>query len=221
VGKDSIQPSRTRRCHGAAALLAGWNDRLLAGMGIPWNIHGWIIPDLSLSPEKESCAPQASLAWRADGGKTENTKDHYGVCVNRIRLSAHCAGTRLPFWLVGGSCRCHDCRNVLVAVGFCFVFRVYKENTFTSSTIEVAENQTVISTGPYALVRHPLYASSFLYLVGMPLALGSYWGLLGVLFMFPFLIWRLLDEERFLAKNLPGYSEYQKKVIYRLVPYVW
>ena len=111
--------------------------------------------------------------------------------------------------------------DVLILIGFYFILLVYKENTFTSATIEVAENQVVVSTGPYALVRHPMYASAFLYLIGMPLALGSYWGLVGLLFMVPFLIWRLLDEERFLARNLSGYVEYQQKVVYRLVPYVW
>jgi protein-S-isoprenylcysteine O-methyltransferase Ste14 len=111
--------------------------------------------------------------------------------------------------------------DALVAIGFYFTFLVYKENTVTSATIEVAENQKVISTGPYALVRHPMYASALLYLIGTPLALGSYWGLLALPFMVSFLIWRLVEEEKFLAKNLPGYMEYQKKVRYHLVPYVW
>jgi protein-S-isoprenylcysteine O-methyltransferase Ste14 len=111
--------------------------------------------------------------------------------------------------------------DVLVAIGFYLIFLVYRENTFTSATIEVAENQTVISTGPYAIVRHPMYASASLYLLGTPLALGSYWGLVPLAAMLPFLIWRLLDEERFLARNLPGYTEYQKRVRYRLVPFVW
>jgi protein-S-isoprenylcysteine O-methyltransferase Ste14 len=111
--------------------------------------------------------------------------------------------------------------DTLVAIGFYFIFLVYRENTFTSATIEVAENQKVISTGPYALVRHPMYASAFLYLAGTPLALGSYWGLLALLFMMSFLVWRLFDEEKFLAENLPGYSEYQQQVHHRLVPYVW
>jgi len=111
--------------------------------------------------------------------------------------------------------------DLLVAIGFYCIFLVYKENTFTSATIEVAENQHVISTGPYALVRHPMYASAFLYLIGTPLALGSYWGLVALVFMAPFLIWRLFDEERFLANHLPGYMEYQKKVQHRLVPYIW
>ena len=111
--------------------------------------------------------------------------------------------------------------GLLVAMGFYFIFLVYKENSFTSATIEVAENQKVISTGPYALVRHPMYASASLYLIGTPLALGSYWGLLVLVGMMPLLIWRLSDEERFLANHLPGYREYQKKVEHRLVPYIW
>jgi protein-S-isoprenylcysteine O-methyltransferase Ste14 len=111
--------------------------------------------------------------------------------------------------------------DMLVGIGFYFIFLVYKENTFGSATIEVAENQKVISTGPYALVRHPMYASALLYLIGTPLALGSYWGLLGVAFMLPVLTWRLINEEKFLGRNLPGYTEYQKKVRYRLVPGVW
>ena len=111
--------------------------------------------------------------------------------------------------------------HVLVAIGFALIVRVYRENTFSSATVEVAENQTVISTGPYAIVRHPMYASALLYLVGMPLALGSYWGLVPLAAMMPFLIWRLLDEERLLAKDLAGYTEYQKRVRHRLVPFLW
>ena len=110
--------------------------------------------------------------------------------------------------------------DVLVAIGFYLISLVYRENTFTSATIEVAENQKVISTGPYALVRQPMYASAFLYLLGTPLALGSYWGLVPIAVMMPFLIWRLLEEERFLAGNLPRYTEHEKRVRYRLVPFV-
>lgn len=111
--------------------------------------------------------------------------------------------------------------DALVAIGFYLIFLVYRENTFTSATIEIAENQKVISTGPYALVRHPMYASASLYLLGTPLALGSYWALIPSAAMIPCLIWRLYDEERFLATNLSGYIEYQKQVRHRLVPFVW
>jgi protein-S-isoprenylcysteine O-methyltransferase Ste14 len=111
--------------------------------------------------------------------------------------------------------------DALVALGFYFIFLVYRENTFTSATIEVLENQKVISTGPYAIVRHPMYASASLYLLGTPLALGSCWAFIAVGAMIPFLIWRLLDEERLLTKTLSGYKEYQKRARRRLVPYLW
>lgn len=111
--------------------------------------------------------------------------------------------------------------DVLVAIGFYLIYLVYRENTFSSATIEIAENQKVISSGPYAIVRHPMYASALLYLIGTPLALGSYCGLVPIVAIMPFLIWRLFDEERFLAANLPGYTDYQKRVRHRLLPFVW
>jgi len=111
--------------------------------------------------------------------------------------------------------------DVLVAIGFYFIFLVYRENTYTSATIEVAANQKVIQSGPYTLVRHPMYASALLYLLGTPLALGSYWGLLPFVAVIPLLIWRLIDEEKLLTKELEGYRKYQQQVRYRLVPRVW
>jgi protein-S-isoprenylcysteine O-methyltransferase Ste14 len=111
--------------------------------------------------------------------------------------------------------------DALVALGFLIIFFVYKENTFASATIEVAPEQKVISTGLYTLVRHPMYMGAFFLLVGIPLSLGSWWGLFVIALMMPALIWRLLGEETFLAKNLPGYTEYQNTVKYRLVPFIW
>jgi protein-S-isoprenylcysteine O-methyltransferase Ste14 len=111
--------------------------------------------------------------------------------------------------------------DVLVALGFLAVFFVFKENPFTSATIELAPDQRVISTGPYALVRHPMYAAALVMLLGIPVALGSWWGLLVILVMMPALIWRLFEEEKFLSRNLSGYVEYQNKVRYRLIPLVW
>jgi protein-S-isoprenylcysteine O-methyltransferase Ste14 len=111
--------------------------------------------------------------------------------------------------------------DVLVAVGWLIVLIVLRENSFASATIEVSDNQRVISTGPYAVVRHPMYAGSLLLCFGMPLALGSYWGLLAFAAMTPFLILRLFDEERFLMKNLPRYAEYCAKVHWRLIPRVF
>ena len=111
--------------------------------------------------------------------------------------------------------------DALVAFAFLIIFSVYKENTFASATIELAPGQKVISTGLYKLVRHPMYMGAFILFVGIPLALGSLWGLFVIALMLPAIIWRLLDEEIFLVKNLPGYAEYQKTVRHRLVPFLW
>jgi protein-S-isoprenylcysteine O-methyltransferase Ste14 len=111
--------------------------------------------------------------------------------------------------------------DILIAIGFYLVFLVFKENTFASGTIEVGAEQKVIATGPYALVRHPMYIGALVMLIGVPLALGSLWGLIAIVPMVVVLVARLLDEEKFLAKNLAGYSEYQGKVRHRLLPLIW
>jgi len=111
--------------------------------------------------------------------------------------------------------------NALVLLGWLGIFFVFRENSFASATIESAEDQRVVSTGLYAWVRHPMYATLLLMLLGMPVALGSWWGVLVVIAIVPALIWRLTDEERFLVNHLPDYSEYQRRVRYRLLPRVW
>jgi protein-S-isoprenylcysteine O-methyltransferase Ste14 len=111
--------------------------------------------------------------------------------------------------------------DIIVASGFFLIFLVFRENTFTAATIEVASDQVVITTGPYALVRHPMYTSALIMLFGTPLALGSLWGLFTLIPITLIIIWRLLDEERFLSKNLEGYKEYCQKVRFRLVPFIW
>ncbi len=111
--------------------------------------------------------------------------------------------------------------DVLVALGWFGIYRVFRENSFTSATIELAPDQRVISTGPYAMVRHPMYSAALVMLLGAPIALGSCWGLLGMLVISPALVWRIFDEEKFLAANLPGYASYKEKVRYRLIPHFW
>src|SRR5215470_1694087 len=98
--------------------------------------------------------------------------------------------------------------DVLVALGFLLTFIVILENDYAASTIQVVEGQKVVSTGLYAYVRHPMYAGVLPMLVGIPLALGSWWGVFGLVIIVPAIIWRLLDEEKFLHKNLPGYTDY-------------
>jgi protein-S-isoprenylcysteine O-methyltransferase Ste14 len=111
--------------------------------------------------------------------------------------------------------------DVLVAVGLWIVFRVFRENSFTSATIEVGADQRVISTGPYAIVRHPMYTGAFVMLAGVPLALASWWGMLAVIPLVSVIIWRIFDEEKFLARRLAGYADYLASVRYRLLPGIW
>ena len=109
----------------------------------------------------------------------------------------------------------------LVAIGFLVDLLVFRENTYGASTIQTFEGQKVISTGPYGIVRHPMYAGVLVMTIGTPLALGSFWGLGVVALTVPVLAWRILDEEKLLRSDLPGYVEYAQSVRYRLVPYLW
>jgi protein-S-isoprenylcysteine O-methyltransferase Ste14 len=120
----------------------------------------------------------------------------------------------VPVWLVlaadGG-----------VVLSFAVFFVVMRENSYAAATIRVEAGQPVISTGIYAIVRHPMYAGALLLVISTPVALGSYWALLVVVAIFPALVWRLVDEERFLLRNLPGYDAYCRQTRYRIVPGVW
>jgi protein-S-isoprenylcysteine O-methyltransferase Ste14 len=111
--------------------------------------------------------------------------------------------------------------DALIALGNVIIFLVFRENSYSAATVKVEVDQKVISTGPYALVRHPMYAGGLLILAGIPLALGSWWAFLIVLLLIPALFWRMFDEEQLLAKDLPGYAAYKQKVKFRLIPFVW
>ena len=111
--------------------------------------------------------------------------------------------------------------DVLVALGLYLVQLTFRANTYGGSSVEVVEGQTVISTGPYAIVRHPMYVGAVIMAAGTPVALGSWWGLLVVLGAIPVLAWRIQDEESLLRSDLAGYIDYARQVRYRLVPFVW
>jgi protein-S-isoprenylcysteine O-methyltransferase Ste14 len=111
--------------------------------------------------------------------------------------------------------------DVLLLAGWLGILFVFRANTFAAATIRVESGQKVISTGPYAVVRHPMYATALLMLLGIPIALGSWWGVLIVAVILPALAWRLIDEERVLLRDLDGYADYRRRVRARLIPYVW
>uniref|UniRef100_I2Q0F8 Isoprenylcysteine carboxyl methyltransferase (ICMT) family protein n=1 Tax=Desulfovibrio sp. U5L TaxID=596152 RepID=I2Q0F8_9BACT len=120
----------------------------------------------------------------------------------------------VPTWLVLVA-------DLFFLLSFVLIFFVLRANSFASSTITVEKDQPVITTGPYALVRHPMYAASLPMLIFLPLALGTAWGLFFSALMIGLLVPRLLYEERFLRKNLPGYEAYCRQTRFRLLPGLW
>lgn len=98
---------------------------------------------------------------------------------------------------------------------------MFQENSWAASTIQVEDEQRVVATGPYAVVRHPMYSGSVLAFLATPLALGSLWALVPAVLLVGTIVVRLLDEERYLTQHLAGYEGYRRRVRYRLIPLVW
>ena len=123
--------------------------------------------------------------------------------------------SRVPAELVWASA-------LLVFIGYVMILMVFRENSYASRVVEVVQGQKVIDTGPYAVVRHPMYLGSVVLYGFTPLALGSYWAMLPMWIFIPMLVFlRIPNEEEVLKRELPGYAEYMQKVKYRLVPGVW
>jgi protein-S-isoprenylcysteine O-methyltransferase Ste14 len=111
--------------------------------------------------------------------------------------------------------------EALTVGSFLATFRVVAANSWAAANVSVAADQRVVDTGPYAYVRHPMYACAVWLFAGIPLALGSWAPVAIVMLVLPVLIWRLTDEERVLQRDLPGYADYMRRVPYRLVPHIW
>lgn len=122
--------------------------------------------------------------------------------------------SNVPFEVVIGA-------DVIVFLSYLACFLVFRENSYAGRTVEVVKGQKVISTGPYSIIRHPMYLAVILMYTATPIALGSYWALPPFLLIVPILIFRILNEEEVLRRELPGYKEYCKKTRYRLLPFVW
>jgi protein-S-isoprenylcysteine O-methyltransferase Ste14 len=122
--------------------------------------------------------------------------------------------SQAPWWIAIAG-------DVLAALAFFLFYLVVRVNSFAASTVRVEPGQPVISTGPYAWVRHPMYSGAIVLALGTPLALGSWWGLLIVPFFTLALAFRIFNEEAVLSRELPGYAEYQSQVRYRLIPFIW
>lgn len=122
--------------------------------------------------------------------------------------------TRVPMWCVIMSA-------ALFLIGYAMFAEVMRENAYLSRTVEVQEEQTVISTGLYALVRHPMYLATLFMFIPMPLILGSFLGLIPIAAYPVIIVIRIINEEKVLTKGLIGYTDYKNKVKYRLIPFIW
>ena len=122
--------------------------------------------------------------------------------------------SHVPLWLVVTA-------SALFLIGYGLYAEVMRENAYLSRTIEVQENQTVIDTGLYGMVRHPMYLATLLMFLPLPLILGSFWGLIPFALYPVIIVVRILNEEKVLTEGLDGYAAYKQKVRYRLIPYLW
>ena len=111
--------------------------------------------------------------------------------------------------------------SALFLISYALYAEVMRENAYLSRTIKVEEGQTVVDTGLYGIVRHPMYAVTILLFMVMPLVLGSWYALIPFAFYPAIIIVRLKDEEELLTKELPGYAQYKQKVKYRIIPFIW
>lgn len=111
--------------------------------------------------------------------------------------------------------------DAVILCGYIFIFLVFRENSFASRIIEIDREQKVITTGPYIIVRHPMYLGVLIMYLPTPIALGSYWGLIPMVLLPLTLVLRILNEEKVLRENLPGYTDYCQKTRYRLIPNIW
>jgi protein-S-isoprenylcysteine O-methyltransferase Ste14 len=105
--------------------------------------------------------------------------------------------------------------------GYIIIFMVFRQNSYASRIIEIDQEQKVITTGLYSIIRHPMYIGVLIMYMPTPLALGSYWGLIPMSLLPVALAFRIINEEKVLRENLPGYIEYCQKTRYRLIPYIW
>jgi len=226
--------SKKRLCLRAARGLLQMLVLLMAAVFLPvWTLHYWqgwaclaafFVPAAIITVRLARSDPALLERRLKAGAKAEKEKGQkvvqgimaavfyggflFSACDHRFGWS------HVPAWASMAA-------DAMMVIGMAVFDQVLRENSFASGTIEVTDNQRVISTGPYAMVRHPLYSGALVLLLGIPPALGSWWGLLLDLPMMGGVVWRLLDEERFLSGNLAGYAEYLGRVKYRLVPGIW
>jgi protein-S-isoprenylcysteine O-methyltransferase Ste14 len=191
--------------------------------------QAWVLVVLGISAWMSALyllrADGATLQGRTSGGPTAEARMAQKVAIGGLWLSL---ATMLLFSALDHRFGWSSvptaislAGDVLVAVGLAVPVLVVIQNSYAAATVRVGAGQEVVSTGLYRLVRHPMYTGNVIMMVGIPLALGSYWGLVFVVPGLIVLAWRIRDEEKLLGEELAGYREYTQKVHYRLVPCMW
>jgi protein-S-isoprenylcysteine O-methyltransferase Ste14 len=167
----------------------------------------------------------ALLARRIKGGPAKETRPLQRLLISVVVLAFvavlilsaidwRLGWSGAPLWVI-------ILGDAMVVLGLYLALLVLQQNSYAASTIETMDGQTVISSGLYGVVRHPMYLGTLILSFGIPLALGSYWGLLIMLLVIPVLMLRIGDEERMLVDELKGYDDYRQKVRFRLIPAIW
>lgn len=162
------------------------------------------------------------LERRIKGKETEQAQKIFQLIFSLIFLSGFIVSgldrrfgwSNIPFYFV-------LLADLVILFGYLIIFYVFRQNSFASRVVEVEDNQTVISSGLYSFVRHPMYVGMLVMFIPAPVALGSWWGVLPMAALPIPLVLRILNEESVLKRELPGYPEYCQKTKYRLIPYVW
>ena len=196
-----------------AGTMAFWNGWLLMGLlFVPMLLAGIVM--MIKSPELLRKRLDVKEKQRDQSAVVKLSGLMFVVGFIVAGLDERFAWSRMPLWVVIAAAAVFLAAYILYA-------EVLRENAYLSRTIEVQENQTVIDTGLYGIVRHPMYSATLLLFLSMPLILGSIYALL-VFLAYPLIIAkRIKGEEAFLEKELAGYREYKRKVPYRLIPFVW
>lgn len=213
-------------------------SKLIVGLGMialllfvpagTWHYwHAWLllallfIPMICLGIGMLFFSPQL-LSKRLNNKEKERTQKHVVVFSGLMFLGGFIlcgldhrfAWSQVPFWVVVTA-------SMLFLIGYVIYAEVLRENAYLSRTVEVQDNQQLIDTGLYSIVRHPMYTATLLMFLSMPLILGSWWALL-LFACYPWLIIkRIQNEEQVLVSGLKGYADYKKQVRWRLIPWVW
>ena len=185
---------------------------LMGLLFVPMLIAGFVM--LAKSPEFLRKRLEAKEKQAAQKGVLAFSGLMFMACFVVAGLDHRFGWSQMPAWVV-----------ILAAVLFLVAYGLYaevmRENAYLSRTIRVEEGQKVVSTGLYGIVRHPMYAVTILLFLMMPLVLGSWYGMIPMAFYPVIIAVRLLDEEKLLTRELPGYAEYKERVKYRLIPFIW